>query len=47
LDHPATGGRAQLRAPPTAGSYGFQWRMVEDGVAWFGSATPGRTITVY
>jgi len=39
--------RAQLRAPPTAGSYGFQWRMVEDGVAWFGSATPGRTITVY
>ena len=39
--------RAQLRAPPAAGSYPFQWRMVKDGVAWFGSATPNRLITVY
>ena len=28
-----------VRAPSTAGNYNYQWRMVRDGVAWFGSST--------
>lgn len=35
-----------ITAPPTAGAYNFQWRMVEEGVAWFGDYTPNVVITV-
>ncbi len=35
-----------ITAPSTAGSYNFQWRMVRDGVAWFGAFTPNTVITV-
>jgi hypothetical protein len=32
-------------APTTAGSYAFDWKMVQDGVAWFGAtATGGITV---
>ena len=34
------------RAPSTAGTYNFQWKMVQDGVEWFGDLTPARPITV-
>jgi hypothetical protein len=33
-------------APASAGSYNFQWRMVHEGVAWFGAFTPNVVITV-
>ena len=46
----ATNGTATFnftaRAPTTPGTYNFQWRMVRDGVAWFGATTPNRSITV-
>jgi hypothetical protein len=35
-----------LTAPATPGSYNFAWRMVQDGVEWFGDVTQGVTITV-
>ncbi|TKR34133.1 hypothetical protein FCE95_07670 [Luteimonas gilva] len=35
-----------VTAPATAGNYNFQWRMVRDGVAWFGAYTPNTVITV-
>ncbi|MFT4246720.1 MAG: Ig-like domain-containing protein, partial [Pseudomonas sp.] len=34
------------KAPLAAGTYNFQWRMVQDGVAWFGSLTPNKSISV-
>ena len=36
----------QIKAPETAGSYGFEWQMVRDGSAWFGSSTGSAKITV-
>ena len=46
-----TGGTAVFnftaRAPSTPGTYNFQWRMVQDGVAWFGATTTNRSITVH
>jgi len=33
-------------APSTAGSYQFQWRMLQELVAWFGDMTPAVTIRV-
>lgn len=33
-------------APLKPGNYSFQWRMVQDGVAWFGPSTPLTTINV-
>jgi Zn-dependent metalloprotease len=33
-------------APSTPGTYGFQWRMLREGVAWFGAPTPHIVITV-
>ncbi|MBN6149308.1 wall-associated protein [Xanthomonas sp. AmX2] len=46
----ATGAQARfdfaVRAPTTPGTYNFQWRMVQDGVAWFGALTPNQSITV-
>ena len=35
-----------VTAPPTEGTYNFQWRMVQDGVEWFGDATPNVAVTV-
>lgn len=35
-----------ITAPTTAGNHVFQWRMVEDGIAWFGSSTTAVTIAV-
>jgi hypothetical protein len=34
-------------APSTAGFYNFQWRMVQDGVEWFGDYTPNVQVEVY
>jgi len=33
-------------APTTPGTYPFQWRMVQDGVEWFGAATPSVNVLV-
>jgi len=35
-----------VTAPSTTGSYNFQWRMVQDGVEWFGAFSPNVSITV-
>jgi PKD repeat protein len=35
-----------VRAPSTAGTYNFQWRMLQEAVAWFGDFTPNTVITV-
>ena len=35
-----------ITAPSAAGTYNFQWRMVHEGVAWFGALTPNVVITV-
>ena len=36
----------EITAPSTAGSYTFSWRMLKEGVAWFGSTTTSQSITV-
>ena len=33
-------------APPIQGDYDFQWRMVQDGVEWFGQFSPNVVVTV-
>jgi endonuclease/exonuclease/phosphatase family metal-dependent hydrolase len=38
--------RFSITAPEISGSYEFQWRMVQETVAWFGEASPNRTVTV-
>lgn len=35
-----------LQAPSTTGPHSFQWRMVQDGVEWFGGASPQTIINV-
>jgi hypothetical protein len=35
-----------VTAPSTAGTYNFQWRMVQEFVQWFGAATPNVAVTV-
>jgi subtilisin family serine protease len=35
-----------VTAPSTPGSYNFQWRMVREGVAWFGEFTPNVVVNV-
>ncbi len=35
-----------VTAPATAGTYNFQWRVVQDGVAWFGAYTPNVAVDV-
>lgn len=37
---------ATLTAPKTAGTYDFNWRMVHDGVRWFGDSTPNVQVKV-
>ena len=36
-----------VTAPYNPGTYNFQWRMVQDGVQWFGDATTNIAIDVY
>ena len=36
----------QVWAPGKAGSYNFQWRMLREGVEWFGPSTPNLAISV-
>jgi glucose/arabinose dehydrogenase len=38
--------RFTVRAPRTAGTYNFQWQMVEERVAWFGASTTNLRIKV-
>ena len=33
-----------VTAPYNSGTYNFQWRMVQDGIEWFGDATPNLQI---
>ncbi|HEV2844339.1 MAG TPA: NBR1-Ig-like domain-containing protein [Thermoanaerobaculia bacterium] len=35
-----------VTAPATPGSYTFQWRMVQDGVEWFGATSPAVQVAV-
>ena len=35
-----------VTAPATPGTYNFQWRMVQDGVEWFGDYSPNFQVTV-
>ncbi|MGO4260511.1 RHS repeat-associated core domain-containing protein [Lysobacter sp. TAB13] len=35
-----------VRAPSTAGTYNFQWRMVDEGQAWFGATSPNVAVQV-
>jgi hypothetical protein len=35
-----------VTAPLAAGAYGFQWQMIQNGVAFFGPATPTVNVTV-
>lgn len=35
-----------VTAPSSTGQHNFQWRMVDDGVAWFGPQTPNVSINV-
>jgi hypothetical protein len=37
---------AALRAPETPGAHDFAWRMVQDGVSWFGETSAVRRIEV-
>ena len=34
-------------APAWPGTYNFQWRMVQDGVQWFGAFTPDVPVEVF
>ncbi|HEX8354903.1 MAG TPA: NBR1-Ig-like domain-containing protein, partial [Pyrinomonadaceae bacterium] len=36
-----------VTAPSYPGYYNFQWRMVQDGVEWFGDHTPNVVVEVY
>ena len=38
--------KSRLRAPAEAGTHRFQWQVCRGGTAWFGQATPVRTIEV-
>jgi hypothetical protein len=33
-------------APGSAGTYNFQWQMLQEGIAWFGDQTPNVPVTV-
>jgi hypothetical protein len=36
----------QIIAPSAPGTYNFQWRMLQEGVEWFGAFTPNVAVTV-
>jgi RHS repeat-associated protein len=53
VDVPTSVGPSQLvtfsflvTAPATPGTYNFQWRMVQDGVTWFGDFTPNQAVNI-
>ncbi len=33
-----------VKAPVSPGDYNFQWRMLQEGVAWFGEVTPNQVV---
>ncbi|RKH09930.1 hypothetical protein D7V97_15140 [Corallococcus sp. CA053C] len=35
-----------ITAPPTAGTYNFQWKMLQEGYIWFGALSPNVAISV-
>src|ERR1019366_10474146 len=35
-----------VTAPAVAGSYNFQWRMLQEGVVWFGACASNVVVTV-
>ncbi|MGD9765259.1 MAG: NBR1-Ig-like domain-containing protein, partial [Candidatus Binatia bacterium] len=35
-----------VKAPTVPGTYNFQWRMVQEGVAWFGASTTPVAVVV-
>ena len=35
-----------ITAPATPGTYNFQWRMLQEGVEWFGAFTPNVAVSV-
>lgn len=35
-----------IKAPATAGTYNFQWQMLEEGQAWFGGLSTNASITI-
>jgi hypothetical protein len=35
-----------VTAPATPGTYNFQWRMLQEGVTWFGDSSPNVAVTV-
>jgi chemotaxis receptor (MCP) glutamine deamidase CheD len=35
-----------VRAPSVPGTYNFRWRMLQEGVAWFGDLTPNVAVNV-
>ena len=35
-----------IKAPASPGTYNFQWRMVQEGIEWFGAFTPNVVINV-
>jgi len=35
-----------VRAPNSPGAYMFRWRMLQEGVEWFGDLTPATSVTV-
>lgn len=36
-----------ITAPKTPGNYNFQWQMLQEGVEWFGDATPSVPVRVF
>jgi hypothetical protein len=36
----------EVTAPVTTGKKNFQWRMVKEGVEWFGATTPNVEVSV-
>lgn len=52
LAHPVPAGQEAtfsftVTAPKTGGVHHFRWRMVQDGVTWFGDATPDVAVDVW
>ncbi|UTY58797.1 NBR1-Ig-like domain-containing protein [Massilia sp. erpn] len=35
-----------VKAPAAPGAYNFQWRLLQEGVEWFGATTPNVAVTV-
>ena len=43
---PTTTFTFNVTAPAKSGTYNFQWRMVQEGVEWFGGSTPNVAVVV-